>query len=430
MKKYFSNIRTLAALLMAGAAFAACSNSDNEIEEQPVSPAKPQVYTLTVYASKGTAETRALSLDDTKLLASWENGDELTVYNSTKGAALGGTLTASNASGATATFSGTLTGTIAEGDELILSYHQPTGFSAYGAQTGTLASAAGRDYATAIVEVASVTSGKITTTEAAFFTTQTAVLKLTLQDNADTPTKLKATQLNISAAMTITINSTPVPLAEDIVTFDLSTNTYSDGDGVLYFALPPKAVVAEYVTNRIKNDNDYSAYASLITTEAVETALSGATLTYTATVNSDTYTATKTTGYNFAAAKYYAGTLTMTKQTTTLSDATLADAFKDDNITVIEFGNLLKLSATYNGSSFVDVTKSGDMANYVSSPSMAKDGNNLVISITVMGVGSGSMTIDTVNNTYSWSNATVGAMITLTGITIGGNSITPLPTVQ
>jgi hypothetical protein len=55
--------------------------------------------------------------------------------------------------------------------------------------------------------------------------------------------------------------------------------------------------------------------ASSLTASAVETALTGATLTYAATVGSDVYTATKT-GYNFVASKYYAGTLTMAKQLT------------------------------------------------------------------------------------------------------------------
>ena len=42
--------------------------------------------------------------------------------------------------------------------------------------------------------------------------------------------------------------------------------------------------------------------------ENVAGLLPTATLTYTATVGEDTYTATKT-GYTFAAGKYYAGTL-------------------------------------------------------------------------------------------------------------------------
>ena len=71
MKKTISNFRTLAALLMAGAAFAACSNSDDIINEQPVNPVK-QGYTLTVSASKDGSTTRALSLEGTAVVASWE----------------------------------------------------------------------------------------------------------------------------------------------------------------------------------------------------------------------------------------------------------------------------------------------------------------------------------------------------------------------
>ena len=85
MKKTFRNIRTLAALLMAGAAFAACSSSeDNIIEQQPANPGE-QVYTLTVNATKdGGSQTRALNLDGEKLVASWETTDHIAVINKSK----------------------------------------------------------------------------------------------------------------------------------------------------------------------------------------------------------------------------------------------------------------------------------------------------------------------------------------------------------
>ena len=139
MKKTFSNFRTLAALLMAGATFAACSSSDDNIIEQQSANPGEQVYTLTINASKGDgATTRALTLTSDGLIASWTNGDELTVVNQSTMTPLGGTLTASNASGSTATFSGALTGTIAEDDELILSYHARSYFPFFGNQDGTL----------------------------------------------------------------------------------------------------------------------------------------------------------------------------------------------------------------------------------------------------------------------------------------------------
>ena len=83
MKKIMTNIRTLAALLIASATFAACSSDDNIIDEQPASQ---QVYTLSVSATKGGDEalTRALSLDGKTLNATWAQNEEVTVYNKTK----------------------------------------------------------------------------------------------------------------------------------------------------------------------------------------------------------------------------------------------------------------------------------------------------------------------------------------------------------
>ena len=295
MKKCFSNIRTLAALLMAGA-FAACSSDDNSIE-QPANPTASKTYTLTVNASKSDASTRALALDGTKLLAKWAEGDELSVFKAenrtgcTAGNLLGtispvaGSI---SADGAKATFKGNLSGTVSNGDKLMLVYHSAafaiTGFEG---QAGTLASASNLDCATALVTTASVSGSDITISEAsATFTTHTAMLKLTLTTDGTTtinPTELK---------MTMTSGTTP--LYE--FTFTPTADTYTaNGNGVLYFALPSAADVA----------------AGLSTTTDV---LNGVTITYTATVGSDTYTATKT-GYTFAAGKYYAGTLTMAKLT-------------------------------------------------------------------------------------------------------------------
>jgi len=50
MKKYLNNIRTLAALLMAGAAFAACSNKDDSVE---INPETDKTYTMATNAVAG-----------------------------------------------------------------------------------------------------------------------------------------------------------------------------------------------------------------------------------------------------------------------------------------------------------------------------------------------------------------------------------------
>ena len=71
---------------MAGAAFTACSSSDDiTTGEQPANPTEPKTCTLTVQASKGdNATTRALTLDESgtknKLNATWTEGDKVAVY--------------------------------------------------------------------------------------------------------------------------------------------------------------------------------------------------------------------------------------------------------------------------------------------------------------------------------------------------------------
>ena len=288
MKKTFANIRTLTALLIASAALAACSNDDGAIiGEQPAQEQAPQVYTLTLQAGKAdNAQTRALDLDGTKLVASWADGDQLTVTMAD--GTVVGTLTAPTASGQTATFSGTLTvpsgKTISGGDKLTLTYH-PVASSDYSSQTGTLASAAKCDMATAEVTVATVEGGEITITETSVnFTTQTAVLKITLQDAGGN--KINATELLVRAA----IGSTPI----NIFSFSPTAATYTaNGDGILYFALPSAATVAA---------------AKGMTTDA----LAALPITFSAKVGDDTYTATKT-GYPFAAGNYYETTLKMAK---------------------------------------------------------------------------------------------------------------------
>lgn len=99
---------SLVALLIAGAAFTACSSEDNIIEEQPVSPTQ-KTYTLTVQASKGeVACTRGLSLSGSTLNKVWKTTDEIKVYKSSPFSEVGTLHPTSNTSG-TATLTGTVT---------------------------------------------------------------------------------------------------------------------------------------------------------------------------------------------------------------------------------------------------------------------------------------------------------------------------------
>lgn len=296
MKKTLVNIRTLAALLIASAALAACSNDDGAIiGEQPAQEQAPQVYTLTLQAGKAdNAQTRALKLETNgNLTAYWKDGDEVTV---TKGTTALGTLSVKegsiSANGQTCTFTGELTGNIATDDVLTLTYHPMASLSAFGSQNGQLVSAAACDMATASVKVAAVDDGtKTITVGTAKFETQTAVLKINLQDTGGND--LNASSLTISAG--------------DAEIFTLSPLVVV---GTLYFALPSAATVA---------------FDKGITTDELATLP----ITFSAKVGEDTYTTTKT-GYPFAAGKYYETTLKMAKPATytLLTAATTADCGK------------------------------------------------------------------------------------------------------
>ena len=107
-----SSIKTLAALLMAGAAFAACSSSDDSIIEQPVNPTEPKTYTMTIHASKGdAATTRGLYFADGEnskdLRVNWNGKEKVRVVQN--GAVIG-TLSAAMNSTESTTLTGTVTG--------------------------------------------------------------------------------------------------------------------------------------------------------------------------------------------------------------------------------------------------------------------------------------------------------------------------------
>ena len=201
MKKNIFNIKTLAALLMAGAAFTACSNEDDLIKEQPVNPT--QKYTMTVNATKGSdGITRALSLSGKTLSAKWAANDEVAVFPEAWSRTPLGTLTAAASETGTTTLSGDLTGSVAGGDNLHLLF--PRAEWSYTGQKGILLSDENSiekkyDYALADVEVAEIDAEKITTTANANLASQQAIVKFILKNN-DGSADLAADKLTISAA--------------------------------------------------------------------------------------------------------------------------------------------------------------------------------------------------------------------------------------
>lgn len=127
MKKSF--IMAMAALLVAGAAFTACSSSENDIENgQPEQPAAKK-YTLIVQAEKSDyvapAATRTyLDLDyNNKLQAYWEQNEVVKVYGEYEGA-YGSDLYAQSGGSTTTRFTGTISSNYKVGDELTLKFKE------------------------------------------------------------------------------------------------------------------------------------------------------------------------------------------------------------------------------------------------------------------------------------------------------------------
>lgn len=300
MKK---NIFTLAALLIASAAFIACSSSNDDItDQQPVSPTGK--YIMTVKASKGDdAATRALEIDGTGtknvLNAKWAAGEEVSVY---EGDNLLGTLTPDPTTITNNDTECTLTGTLdtapsASEVTLTLKFNTAT----INGQDGTLSHiASNNDYATAETTV-TITGNKITGTDADF-ENKNAIARFTLKcgNTVITPSQLKisvtTTDQTVLAGLTAINKSLPT------YTFTIPNETYTTNKGnFLYFALPTFSGIC----------SELGLSSELIA--IIENAAANGTiqLNITATEGSNSeYTYTKNS-YPFAAGQYYEITVQM-----------------------------------------------------------------------------------------------------------------------
>ena len=148
--------------------------------EQPVDPSHAEeileaavadsVFTLTIPASKGEPDTKALDLvnDGKTLNFYWKNTETVKVY---KDGTLVGPLAVTPGEGekpTSATLGGDITvAGLAQGDQLTLVF--PSEEWSYTGQTGTLASIeAGYDYATATVTISDIIGNQVTATTASF----------------------------------------------------------------------------------------------------------------------------------------------------------------------------------------------------------------------------------------------------------------------
>lgn len=290
MKKIFSNMMILAALLTAGAAMTACSNDETAINEQPVM----KTYKVNINATKaGDAMTRALGWDGSKLISTWTaSTDRVKVYLPGKGSnTYAGELTAQS-SGVTTTLTGTWA--IATppdvGDWLILAY--PKSSITYAGQVGTLEDISDNfDYAEAITEVkASKVEGEIGTDDAVFYNRQ-SVVKFTLVDKA-TSNSINATSLTVS--FKDAYNDDVL-----ITAYDYPTDAWSYG---------------EVTINTSAKSEIWAALSNVLALGRSDLDdVDPVTVTLTATVGSDTYKCEQA-GVVFRNGKYYTITANMTKQ--------------------------------------------------------------------------------------------------------------------
>ena len=238
MKEY---IRTVAALMIAGAAMTACSSDDALMEEQPVNPTEPKTYTMTVQATKSTGdnmETRGLKLDGHTLTPTWNAGEEVVVVQTvgTTNTTLG-TLKAKASNDGVTTLTGKLTG-LQAGTQLKFYLHGST--YDYTGQTGVLLSDANSiekkyDYAFFQTTDYVVNNSTVTVASGINLEAQQSIVKFTFVDE-------KGNSLNAQSLEIETKN----PLVEKMNNVDGTGNslvksmtiTPASATNVIYAAIP------------------------------------------------------------------------------------------------------------------------------------------------------------------------------------------------
>ncbi len=285
-----NNMKNILRIIAAVISLLTVFSCTKEIDELIDQPTEPDIFTLSIKASKGEF-TKALELSGNTLNAIWDGSETVYVFkNDTQIGELTPDLsTFVYPEKVSCTLTGPFTTVPEAGDVLTLKLTSNN----YSGQDGTLAFIAGHcDYAVATLHVTGVINGQIESTEGkAAFENQQAIVKFTLKDKADGTTLLTPT--------TLTVNDGTSDIATVIPVNPAATYT-TNGDGVLYVAIPP-----------VSGD-----------------------LTITASDGTFNYKYTKT-GASFTAGQYYNITVKMIKYTVDLS-ALETTTFPTENSTGFE----------------------------------------------------------------------------------------------
>ena len=189
MKKKIHDIRIMAALLMAGAAFTACSTDGNELITEQPQEQTPKTYTITIEATKdlgGDETTRGLELSGNELNSVWEVGEKVQVVqkNASDVSEVIGELTAQTA-GATTTLTGTVNNSFDPGKDIKFYLHDAV-FD-YTGQVGTLTAVSSSFFFGSCQKTASeisVSGSTVTISGNLDFTNAQAVVRFNLVDKA------------------------------------------------------------------------------------------------------------------------------------------------------------------------------------------------------------------------------------------------------
>lgn len=252
---------SLAALLIASATFAACSSSDDSIIEQPVNPTEPQVYTMTIEATKSTggATTRGLYYGtDGALNVKWNEGEQVEVVQTsgTTSKSLG-TLTAQASSSGTTTLTGELVGLQTDAQ---LKFYLHSASYDYTGQKGVLLKADGNnsieekyDYAFAATNDYTIDGSNVTVPSGINLEGQQSIVKFILVDDSGNP-------VNVTSLKIDTKNY----IIEKIDNVDPTGNTQGSKSMTITHAEPINVIYAAIRNTEPNKDkpNDYTLTAT------------------------------------------------------------------------------------------------------------------------------------------------------------------------
>lgn len=242
------NVKTIKILcgMLLMLAFTACSSDNDERADAP------RFYNVTLTASMGDAETRALSENGNVITATFAKNDEVVVVKA-NGTSVG-TLRAESGGTSTTTLSGTISGTFTENEVLTLRYRSAT--ANYEGQVGTLDGiAANQDYAEGTLTVSTTSPSLTFESNSVTLSAKQSITKFTFKD-ASTDAAVSVKTFGIAAVglvQNIAANGTP--------TIGAVTGTLGTAASDVYIALRNNSDIKQTYAFTVKDNagNWYTA---------------------------------------------------------------------------------------------------------------------------------------------------------------------------